>query len=254
MHVEHEGQDRTDTALPGIQEAFALKVLALNKPTVLVLTSGGALAIDNLMPKALSRSAPYAIVNAFNPGTVGSLALGRSLFGLENRWGKLPITLYPHGYIQEQPMTNYDMSRAPGRTYKYFQGTPLFPFGFGLSLTTFRLACAQGPEHTFRCTVSNTGDTAGDEVVQVYHRVADIGPVDHPLPRRALVDFERVAVPAGGQAEVKFKLGNEQLQLINKQGQRVLYPGKHEFIFSTGQHEAEQIFAVVVPTASQLVI
>merc|ERR1711870_141120 len=111
-----------------------------------IITNGGALAIDNLMNRPSSiplppgASAPgYAIVEAFNPSVLGGKAVGAALFGHENRWGKLPITMYPHDYIKHQSMVNYDMSVAPGRTYRYYQGTPLFHFGFGLSLTTFRL-------------------------------------------------------------------------------------------------------------------
>merc|ERR1719199_1641729 len=104
----------------------------------------------------------YAIVEAFNPAVVGGTAVGASLFGLENRWGKLPITMYPHKYITEQSMVNYDMSAAPGRTYKYYQGSPLFNFGFGLSLTTFRLGpCERSAElqeeYGLQCKLTNTG-------------------------------------------------------------------------------------------------
>lgn len=248
MHVEHEGRDRTDTALPGIQEPFALKVLALNKPTILVLTNGGALAIDNLMQRAAGQTAGYAIIEAFNPGPVGALALARGIFGLENRWGKLPVTIYPHDYINQQPMTNYDMSLAPGRTYKYYQGKPLFPFGFGLSLTNFALSCSQQASLSFACTVTNTGNLDGEEVVIVYHRAKSIGIVDHPLPLRALVEFERVAVAAKQSVTVNFKLSNQNLLLVNKEGERVLYPGSHELIFTNGQ--LETAFAVVVEPSS----
>mmetsp|Transcript_102089 Transcript_102089/g.159267 ORF Transcript_102089/g.159267 Transcript_102089/m.159267 type:complete len:238 (-) Transcript_102089:15-728(-) len=105
--IEHEGQDRSDTALPGLQLSFAKQVLALNKTTVLVLTNGGALAIDDLMNRPnipLRPGSPrpgYAIVEAFNPAVIGGKAIGDSLFGIENRWGKLPITMYPHDYIQQ---------------------------------------------------------------------------------------------------------------------------------------------------------
>ncbi len=84
---EHETLDRTDTALPGLQEPFALDVLALHKPVVIVLTNGGALAIDNLV------SLPAAIVEAFNPGVGGAVPLAHSLFGVQNRWGKMPVTM-----------------------------------------------------------------------------------------------------------------------------------------------------------------
>jgi len=84
---------------------------------VLVLTNGGALAIDSLAnPHAGQAGAPpYAIIEAFNPAAYGGQAIGDSLFGKANRWGKLPITMYPHDYIKQQALTNYDMSVAPVR-------------------------------------------------------------------------------------------------------------------------------------------
>ena len=92
--------DRVDTALPGQQEPFAKAVLALGKPVVLVLCNGGALAIDALM------TGPVAIVEAFNPAVMGPRALAASLFGRENRWGKLPVTMYPRSYVKQQPLGN----------------------------------------------------------------------------------------------------------------------------------------------------
>merc|ERR1711972_510070 len=115
-------------------------------------------------------------------------AIGAALFGIENRWGKLPITMYPHSYISDQDMANYDMSRPPGRTYKYFNAAPLFPFGFGLSLTSFSHVCWSAPawwrpvDRALKCNVKNIGNISGDEVLQVYHRAQDIGPVSHPVP------------------------------------------------------------------------
>ena len=88
--VEREGTDRVDTALPGLQEQFALQVLALDKPTALVLTNGGALAIDRLVVRPAGQRAAYAIVEAFNPNVLGARAIGAALFGVGNRWGKLP--------------------------------------------------------------------------------------------------------------------------------------------------------------------
>mmetsp|Transcript_71243 Transcript_71243/g.170150 ORF Transcript_71243/g.170150 Transcript_71243/m.170150 type:complete len:761 (-) Transcript_71243:129-2411(-) len=216
--IETEGKDREDTALPGLQESFAHKVLALKKPTILVLVSGGPMAIDSLMSR--SAGSPYAIVQAFFPSHKGAEALAASFFGKENRWGKLPVTMYPHKYISEQPMTNYDMSKAPGRTYKYYQGQALFSFGYGLSLTTFKLQCAQKKAPTGKlaveCKLSNTGKVCGDEVIQVYHTAVDIGKVDHPLPKRALRHFQRLHVPAGEEATVSFDLPTSILEVVNK--------------------------------------
>lgn len=205
---------------------------------MLVLTNGGVLAIDELLisdtthtltdtttpPGALTDTpiaiSPGAIVEAFSPSVTGANALAALLFGLENKWGKMPVTMYPKNYTKVQPMTNYDMAKAPGRTYKYYDGdsygAPLFAFGHGLSYTTFSLKCVmlhhgllQGNVNA-KCTVTNTGillvagwtmancialeknkcnsirlsgDVVGDEVVLVYHSAgADIRTkVDHPV-------------------------------------------------------------------------
>ena len=241
--VETEGLDRVDTALPGLQEDFAKKVLALGKPTVIVLVSGGPMAIDDLLAykQQTQTTAAFAIVQAFYPSQKGAHALGKTLFGKENRWGKLPLTMYPHKYISEQAMTNYDMSAAPGRTYKYYQGEPLFPFGFGLSLTSFSFNCSNVKATSYHslpftctCEVHNTGKLDGEEVLQVYHAAVDIGKVDHPLPKRALRDFKRVAVPAGQRVNVSFNVLRTELELVNKQGQQTLYPGVHAIIISRG--------------------
>ena len=243
--VETEGTDRADTALPGEQQAFATQVLALGKPTVLVLVNGGALAIDALVARAARADgsiAPYAIVEAFNPNVAGTPPLAATLFGKENRWGKLPVTMYPHHFIDEKAMTDYDMSAGVGRTYKYYTGAPLFAFGHGLSYTTFEVACttaAAAPPvvaATIACAVRNTGGRDGDEVVQLYHAVGDAvrKGLDHPAPRRALIDFARVSVAAGGVANVSFVVEMEALKVVNKTGARHLYPGEHRLYVARG--------------------
>lgn len=112
--IEHENVDRLDTGPPGLQAAFGAQVLAKGKPVVLVMAGRGILAIDDT---ALLGGCA-AIVEAFAPGHT-AMALAETLFGLHNRWGKMPVTVYPHAYIAEQPMTNYAMAKPPGRTYKY---------------------------------------------------------------------------------------------------------------------------------------
>ena len=264
--VEHEGRDRTDTALPGLQEDFARQVLALGKPTVLVLVNGGALAIDGLMSR--KEAAPYAIVEAFNPNVGGAACLASSLFGRENRWGKLPVTMYPHSFIGQKEMADFDMSSGIGRTYKYYQGTPLFPFGFGLSLTTFSLSCTThhepGRDRThatlhFDCLVRNTGDLQGDEVIMIWHAISDDirNQLDHPAPKRELLDFARVRVAPGGSSQVRFGIDVDSrqgvvdcpssvpaeephssdllsLRIVNRQGSRVLCSGYHDLTVSRG--------------------
>ena len=112
-----------------MQEEFAEKILALGKPTVLVLVNGGIIAIDNIIDKT------PAIIEAFFPAMRGAEAIVKSIFGIENRWGKLPVTMYSSSFEKEQDMYSFDMTAKPGRTYRYYTGKPLYPFGYGLSYT-----------------------------------------------------------------------------------------------------------------------
>jgi len=235
--VEQEGKDRTDTALPGIQEEFAKKILALNKPVAMVMVNGGAIAIDNLV------DGPNAIVEGFNPNVKGFEALGKLLFGA-NRWGKLPVTMYPHSYIDEQEMTNYDMSKSPGRTYKYYQGEPLFEFGHGLSYTTFDLSCDDSKDEDnsvkIKCSLSNSGDVDGDEVVMVFHSIGDNVDVDHPVPIKQLRDFSREGVVKGGKKEVTFAFTADDIfGVIDGNGDKQVYSGTHNVVVVAGDKKVE---------------
>jgi len=240
--IENEGIDRTNITLPGLQESFALQVLAIGKPTVLVLVNGGIVSIDKLV------NGPQAIVEAFYPSVQGARALAQTLFGEQNRWGKLPVTIYPADYIKQVDIFNFDMSKPPGRTYRYYTGKPLWPFGWGLSLTTFDLACTEvKPVAQYNCMVTNTGSLSGDEVVMVFHTVGDDirNKVDHPVPIKHLVEFERVTVAAGQATQITFNLDQKALQLTNKSGDKVVYPGKHTLMFSRGYGQDVQ-FQVTV--------
>ena len=233
---EHEGIDRQDTRLPGLQEAFAHQVLdaAGRRPVVLVLCNGGVVSIDSLVPRAA------AIVEAFSPAHKGPQALADLLFGKANRWGKLPVTIYPADYAGGIDIREYSFTKPPGRGYRYYSGAALFRFGEGLSLTTFSHACSAGgvagANLTFRCTVTNTGAREGDEVVQLYHRVSDAirRAADHPIPLRKLVEFERVSLGKGASTSVQFSLPRQRLAVTNGAGDYVLYKGWHTIVFSRG--------------------
>jgi len=240
--IEYEGMDRKSTTLPGQQENLALKVLGVNKPTVLVLVNGGILSIDNLM------NGPSAIVEAFYPSVKGARALAESLFGTQNRWGKLPVTIYPANYVNQVDIFNFDMSKPPGRTYRYYTGKPLWPFGWGLSLTTFNLSCTEVTKTShYSCNVLNNGSLSGDEVVMVFHSVGnDIrSKVDHPVPIKQLVEFERVTVESGKSSVIDFTLDRKVFQITNKSGEKVLYPGQHSLIFSRG-HGVDVTFTMTL--------
>lgn len=207
----------------------------MGKPTLLIMANGGMLAIDNLIEDL------DGIVEAFNPAQ-STRALASLLFGDENRWGKLPVTMYPASFAQQKNMTDYDMSSGVGRTYKYYTGKPLYPFGFGLSLTTFELNQCECDSKTFplkvTCVLENTGSMDGDEVIQVYHSAGDdirakIKGV-HPAPIRSLVDFQRITVPSGQKSSLVFTIEEQSASMVNEKGERVMYSGTHHFIFSTG--------------------
>jgi len=241
--IEHEGIDRTSITLPGLQESFATKVLAIGKPTLLVLVNGGIVSIDNLV------SGPQAIVEAFYPSVPGARALAETLFGKHNRWGKLPVTIYPANYVSQVDLFNFDMSKPPGRTYRYYTGKPLWPFGYGLSLTTFDLTCSQvTPGVQYSCNVANTGKLDGDEVVMVFHSVGeDIrNKADHPVPIKQLVEFTRVSVAAGKMATITFNLDKTAFQLTNKSGDKVVYSGQHTLAFSRGNGQ-DVLIQVTMP-------
>ena len=259
--VEHEGLDRNNINLPASQMDLATQVLALRKPTLLILSNGGAVAIDGLIEGS------HAIVESFSPGH-NTPQLAALLFGDDNRWGKLPVSIYSLNYTMGQErgfgdlpaasMQDYEMSASstsPGRTYRYYEGRPLFEFGHGLSLTTFEHSCSCAKDTSdirCSCTVRNTGARSGDEVVLVYDALSPairstIGDA-HPVPKRRLIDFERVSVAAGESMNVVFSLPQESLALTTADGSRRVYDGVHELVFSRGNGK-DTVVPVTLPGA-----
>jgi beta-glucosidase len=221
------GGDRTDISLPKGQEALLEAVNATGKPVVLVLLNGSALAVNWANDKV------PAIVEAWYPGEEGGAALADVLFGDYNPGGRLPVTFY-RSVDQLPPFTDYNMQ---GRTYRYFEGEPLFPFGFGLSYTKFnydnlKLSASKlkaGNELTITADVQNVGNRAGDEVVQLY--VSDVA-ASVPVPIRSLAGTRRVFLKPGEKRHVSFTLSPTQMSLIDDNGKRVIEPG--EFRISIG--------------------
>jgi beta-glucosidase-like glycosyl hydrolase len=226
---EHEGIDRKTTLLPGIQTQFATEVLALGKPTVIVLVNGGIVSLGaDVVDKA------RAIVEAFYPSVRGAEALYRSLLGIDNKWGKLPVTIYDAEFISDVALDSFDMAARPGRTYRYYIGTPMWPFGFGLSLTEFDTQCVvvkalDQDELALHvsCAVKNIGEFDGDEILLVYHRTGTDIKASYPLPRKVLVDFQRISVAPGKTEMVDFVLEKEDLAVTTGEGDRVVLAGTH---------------------------
>jgi beta-glucosidase len=221
------GGDRTDLELPGAQDELLKAIVATGKPVVLVLMNGGALAVN------WAQANVGAIVEAWYPGEEGGTALADVLFGDYNPAGRLPVTFYRS--IEQLPP--FDDYRMDGRTYRYFRGTPLYPFGYGLSYTTFRYdklklgsrRYAAGRNVELSVEVQNTGARAGDEVVQLYVTDAE---ASAPVPVRALKGVRRIHLRPGERRRVSFTLTPRDLSLVDGRGRRLLEPG--EFRVSVG--------------------
>jgi beta-glucosidase len=216
--------DRAGLDLPGVQEDLLKAVHATRTPVVLVLLNGSPVAVN------WAHMHVPAILEAWYPGEEGGTAIAEALFGEYNPGGRLPVTFY-RSVDQLPPFTDYDM--AKGRTYRYFRGEPLYPFGYGLSYTRFTYGdllvtppqvTAGGPVHV-RATVTNSGDRAGDEVVQLY--LSDLR-ASVPVPIRQLAGFTRIHLQPGETQAVHFTLSPEQMSLIDDAGRRVVEPGEFE--------------------------
>lgn len=252
---EHEGMDRADTKLPGIQLEFAQQVLkaAAGKPVIIVFCSGGILSFDSLVSPA------SALISAFNPVDHGTRALADTLLGGFNKWGKLPVTIYPEAYTAELDaagagIANYEFAKGPGRGYRYYKGQALFPFGYGLSYTTFSHSCDPKPQvsasgaMSLHCSVVNTGMVDGDEVLMVYHAVGDSIRIKlnttHPIPIRNLVQFDRVTLKPKESVSVNFELPRSSLGITTLNGTKVVYPGTHHITISRGVGSGDVILTI----------
>jgi len=226
------GGDRTNLDLPKVQEALLKSVVATGKPVVLVLTSGSALAVN------WASEHVAAIIQLWYPGEEGGDALADALFGDYNPAGRLPVTVY-RSVNQLPAFEDYKMA---GRTYRYFSGEPLFPFGFGLSYTTFEYTRLEVPQQVkagenslVDFAVTNTGDVAGDEVAQLYVRQVA---AQMPVPIRSLQGFKRISLKPGETRTVSFTLTPRQLSLIDDHSRRVVEPGEFEIQVGGGQIDA----------------
>jgi beta-glucosidase len=221
--ISGEGFDRSNLDLPGNQELLLEKVAATGKPIALVLENGRPLTIG------WAKDHIPAILEAWYPGEFGGQAVAETLFGDNNPAGRLTIT-FPRSLGQLPDFYNFD----PSRMHKYVDddGEPLFPFGFGLSYTTFaydHLAVQAPPQGSkgdivVSTDVTNTGDREGDEVAQLYVR-EDVGSVE--TPDRSLQGFSRIHLKPHETRTVSFHVSQNQLAIWNQDGKWVVEPGKY---------------------------
>jgi beta-glucosidase len=223
------GGDRVDLNLPEPQQQLLEAVEATGKPLVVVLTSGSALAVNWVQQHAA------AILQAWYPGEEGGAAVANILAGDHNPSGRLPVTFYK-SVSQLPPFTDYSMAR---RTYRYFTEQPLYPFGYGLSYTTFRYADAKADSSQIAAdgtisvsvNVTNTGRRKGNEVVELYLTHSGI----EGAPRRALAGFQHVQLEPGASKTVNFSLHDRDLSVVDESGVRRIVPGDVKVWIGGGQ-------------------
>ena len=236
MDIELEGfdgGDRTRLDLPDVQQELIKEIYALGKPVVLVLLNGSALAV-NWSDKNIP-----AIIEAWYPGQAGGTAIADVLFGDYNPGGKLPVTFYKS--VEDLPLfEDYNLTT---HTYRYFKGEPLYPFGYGLSYTSFSYDNLKldnnysvGDTVKLSVDVRNTGKVSGDEVVQVY-----ISDLDAPVrvPIRSLKGFKRIHLKPGEVQTIDFSIVPDAFSIINDYNERVILPGKFEIYVGGGQPDSK---------------
>ena len=213
--------DRTTLDLPRAQERLLEAMAATGKPTVLLLLNGGPITT------AWASEHAGAVVEAWYPGEEGGTAIADVLFGDYNPGGRLPVTVYK-SVDQLPPFGDYKMA---GRTYRYFSGEPLYPFGFGLSFTHFgyghlevsRAQIRTGQNLRVSAEVKNAGAMDGDEVVQLYLTCMN-SPV--PVPIRSLAGFTRAHLASGESRVIDFTLTPRMMSVIDNDGKRIVPPGR----------------------------
>jgi len=226
------GGDRTDLNLPAGQRALLQKLYATGKPIVVVLMNGSALAVNEEDAQAT------ALVEAWYPGGQGGDAVAAVLAGDISPSGRLPITFYKS--LDQLPAFNdYSMSN---RTYRYHKSPVLYPFGFGLSYSSFRYGEIKvqpkqwEPGDTLRLSVNvtNTGNRDAEEVVQLYLARPDIP----GSPVRALAGFQRIKIAKGATEQIIFELKADTLSTVDESGKRAVVAGKADIWIGGGQPEA----------------
>lgn len=241
--IEREGQDRYDIQLPADQQEFLKEIYKVNPNIVVVLIAGSSLAI-NWMDEHVP-----AIVNAWYPGESGGKAVAEVLFGDYNPGGRLPLTYYKS--LDELPsFDDYDITK--GRTYKYFKGEVLYPFGYGLSYTSFKysnLQVADGEEVlNVSFQLKNIGKYVGDEVAQVYVKLPG---QDEAMPLKELKGFERVSLKSGESRKVTIKLRKDLLRYWDEAKGKFVYPSG-DYTIWVGASSADVRLQKAVPVLQKV--
>lgn len=222
------GGDRAVIELPQVQRDFLRELRKHAKKLILVLTGGSAIAIPE------EHELCDAVLHAWYPGCEGGHALAAVLFGDAAPSGKLPVTV-PRRTADLPPFEDYAMR---GRTYRFAEIEPLYPFGFGLGYTTLKYgsmvlsanSLATGQSVTVKAALTNTGKRAARETVQCYI----VPPREWAqAPRAVLVDFKKVSLAAGATAAVEFELPADAFAQVDASGRRVHHPGSYSVVIAS---------------------
>jgi beta-glucosidase len=223
------GGDRTSIDLPQPEENLVEAMAATGKPLAVVLMNGSALSVNWINDHA------NAILEAWYPGEEGGASVAETLSGKNNPSGRLPVTFYK-GVEQLPNFEDYGMAN---RTYRYFTGKPLYPFGYGLSYTSFGYSglilpthpIAAGQEISVEVTVTNKGAVAGDEVVQLYLKFPPV----KGAPSIALRGFQRIHLEAGASRLAHFDLKPRDLGMVTEEGNPIVVSGDYTVSIGGGQ-------------------
>ncbi|HWQ97992.1 MAG TPA: glycoside hydrolase family 3 C-terminal domain-containing protein [Clostridia bacterium] len=227
-----EAGDKPDLYLPDVQRELLTRVLAVGKPTVVVLLAGSSIDLS------VAEAGANAVFCAWYPGARGGKAVADLLFGKVSPSGKLPVTFYHEEDLAHLPeFTDYAMK---GRTYRYLDRAPLYPFGYGLSYGDVRVLSAAAEKAaegglTVTATVQNIGKVATDDVVQLYIRAED---TPHATPNPILCEFARVHLDAGESKQVTLHVAPASLTVVDDAGNRLFPGGRYSLYAGTSQPDA----------------
>jgi len=240
--MESEGNDRTSIALPGVQEEFIGAIATVQKNIVIVFINGGSIDLSYAKEKFEVR----AILEAFYPGTRGGEAIADVLFGKYNPSGRLPYTVHKADFVDQIPMSDMSMTNYPGRTYRYFSGEAVYPFGFGLSYTTFKYETEQmqtasdDNEHSgpsYRARVTNSGDIAGDTSVLAFISFKD-SETNFLCPKSQLFGFEKIHLLPGESKDMFFSASPAALRCYRSSDKSLgSPPGRYSVRIGDKLHE-----------------
>ena len=207
--------DKEDLLLPASQRRLLHKILEVGKPTVVILMAGSAIDLTEAQEKA------DAILLSWYPGASGGRAVAELLFGKESPSGKLPVTFYKNEALAEMPdFTDYSMQN---RTYRYYRGMPLYPFGYGLSYGKCEVQSLQTDGHTAFVHVKNEGGRGTEEVVELYLHDEN-SPLAPPNP--VLCGFQRIRLEAGEEKDVAIPIESDAFTVVDEEGKRIPGSGK----------------------------